>query len=240
MGGGSSQRLKGTVHVFLPCLQAGRPGHLCLAVDPQVLPAGVEARQAQTGAATQGPRPTCTPLWPCAPPPKLAEAAKQGASLGAGTIPPVVIPQARAAQGESGVLHSFPFCRLVGMHRRDCSRPLTLYGPPSRSLKPSAPRFLRHPTQLRCPCLPGLEGHPEQTRTMGPRPKAWAAEAHLSPEKEGRVFRPSNCVCLFLSQLGGGTLSAALGAWWGACEVHGVSLGSWTILAQQPLNGADL
>lgn len=79
MGGDSSQRLKGTVHVFLPCLQAGRPGHLCPAVDPRVLPAGVEARQAQIGAATQEPRPTCTPQWPCALPHKLAEAAKQGA-----------------------------------------------------------------------------------------------------------------------------------------------------------------
>lgn len=71
MGGSSSQSLKGTVHVFLPGLQAGRPGHLCLAVDPRVLPAGVEARPAQTVAATRGPRPTCTPLWPWAPPPSL-------------------------------------------------------------------------------------------------------------------------------------------------------------------------
>lgn len=172
------------------------------------------------------------------PSPKLAEAAKQGASLGAGTIPPVVIPQARAALGESGVLHSFPFCRLVGMHRRDCSRPLTLYGPQAAHSSPLLPASCDIPLNSAahvCLAWKVIQGKPGP---WGPDPRPGPQRPTSALRKREGSSDPAT-VCVY-SCRSGGALSAALGAWWGACEVHGVSLGSWTILARQPLNGADL
>lgn len=89
------------------------------------------------------------------------------------------------------------------MHRRDCSRPLTLYGPQAAHSSPLLPASCDIPLNSAahvCLAWKVIQSKPEP---WGPGPKAWAAEAHLSPEKEGRVFRPSNCVRLFLSQLGG-------------------------------------
>lgn len=104
--------------------------------------------------------------------------------------------QARAAQVEWGWggLHSSPSSGLVGTYRRDCSPPLTLYEPPSPSLKPSAPHSLRR-------------------RRRGPRtidPKPGPQRPLLSPQRKTKgVFTPGNFPRLFLLQFffGGGTVS---------------------------------
>lgn len=108
-------------------------------------------------------------------------------SLSKITSPGVQVLSGPSCPGGVGMggLHSSPSSGLVGTYRRDCSPPLTLYEPPSPSLKPSAPHSLR--------------------RRRGPRtidPKPGPQRPLLSPQRKTKgVFTPGNFPRLFLLQV---------------------------------------